>query len=178
MRRKVYAILMMLCILMGVFAACSKKNDNPTPTNVPTNSPTSAPTNAPTTAPTDVPKNVVDLKGMYTVKDPEGVEFDTRYELYMPYLKTAEEYAAGDRYTFSVIYGKDKKGQYMYAVDIFETEQQATAFQKKSGKGTVDGKAVVVISKADFFAKMEALIPTVDDWVNNMKQSGMMPIEE
>lgn len=122
----------------------------------------------------------VNLKDMYTVKDPKGVDYDARYALYKPIIKSDEDYARGVRYTFSVIYSKANKGQYLYSVEIFETEKQAKAYLSSDGKGKgkVDGKAYVTESNADFFAKMAAYIPTAEDWVKNQKQSGMMDIEQ
>lgn len=161
MRRKAIVTVMMLCVLVSIFTACTNKNDNTGQKNLPKEE-----------------SHEVDLKGMYTVKDPENVTYDTREALYKPYLKSDENYAAGARYTFVVIYGKDSKGQYMYTVEIFDTEENAKAYQKKSGKGVVDGKAVVITSDAKVFEKMEAFVPKVDNWINNLKESGMMPVKE
>ncbi len=162
MKRKVFTVATVLFVFVGLFTACTKKNDDIVQADA-----------------LDTQKEEsteVDLNGMYTVQDPEGVEFDERYELYKPYIQADENYAEGARYTFAVIYAKEGKGQYMYAVDIFETKEQAIAYQEENDTGTVDGKAVVAISDADFFITMEAFVPTVDDWINNLEESGMMPI--
>ncbi len=119
----------------------------------------------------------VNLMDMYTVKDPEGVEYDQRVALYMPVLESDEEYAGGKRYVFSVIYSKDNKGVYMYNVDIFDTEESAKAYLEENGNGVVDGSAVVTESDADFFATMEAFIPDAQTWIDNMMASGMMELE-
>ena len=120
----------------------------------------------------------INLNDMYTLTDPEGLEYDERYVMYMPILESDETYAQGKRYFFSVLYGLENKGQYMYSVEIFETEEQAAAYQEAAGNGRVDGKAVVTENNADFFVAMEAFIPTLEDWVNSQKQSGMMDVEQ
>lgn len=185
MRKKVFSMVLVLCVLVGAFTGCAKKNDS-SDKKVSTEQAISTEKVANTENSVSASEastqkggaKEVNLNGMYTVKDPAGVDYDTRTALYKPVVNTDDTYAEGDRYSFMVIYGKEGKGQYMYAVEIFETADQATAYQKKAGKGTVDGKAVVVTSDATFFQKMESFMPTVDDWVNNSKESGMMPVEE
>ena len=119
----------------------------------------------------------VNLKDMYTVADPEGVEFDQRVALYMPILESDEHYADGCRYTFTVLYGLAGKGVYMYNVEIYETEEQAAAYLAAAESGQVDGTAYITTSDAAFFAAMESFIPDLDTWINNMMASGMMELD-
>jgi len=119
----------------------------------------------------------VNLMDMYTVTDPEGVEYDQRIALYKPILESDDHYADGCRYMFSVLYGKEGKGVYMYSVEIYETEKQAADYQATTGTGEVDGVVYVVTSNADFFASMESFVPDLDTWINNLSESGMTEIE-
>lgn len=121
--------------------------------------------------------SVVNLMDMYSVKDPEDVEYDQRVALYMPVLENDESYASGARHIFSVIYGKDGKGVYMYDVEVFDSEESATAFKDASGEGKVDGNVYVSGSDETFFAAMESFIPDFQTWVDNMMASGMIEVE-
>lgn len=192
MKTKFAAIILALLLLTGALAGCSS---NATGTQSGVSSSSAAGTQASSSsgsaasAQTSGSSNsatgkkqasVVNLKDMYTVKDPKGVDYDARYALYKPVIKSDDDYAKGARYIFSVIYSKANKGQYLYSVVIFDTEKQAKAYMSSDGKGKgkVDGKAYVTESNADFFAKMAAYMPTADDWVKNQRQSGMMDIEQ
>ena len=119
----------------------------------------------------------VNLMDYYTVTDPAGVDYDQRIALYMPVLESDEHYADGCREVFTVLYGKDGKGVYMYNVEIYETEDQATAYMESAGNGEVDGTAYITTSDAAFFTAMESFVPDLDTWVNNMMASGMMELE-
>ena len=121
--------------------------------------------------------STVNLMDMYTISDPEGVDYDQRIALYMPILESDEHYADGCRELFTVLYGKDGKGVYMYNVEIYETEEQATAYMESAGNGEVDGTAYITTSDAAFFAAMESFVPDFDTWINNMMASGMMELE-
>lgn len=121
--------------------------------------------------------STVNLMDYYTVTDPEGVDYDQRVALYMPLLESDDHYADGCREVFTVLYGKDGKGVYMYNVEIYETEEQATAYMESAGNGQVDGTAYITTSDAAFFTAMESFVPDFDTWVNNMMASGMMELE-
>lgn len=186
------ALLMLVCVLPG----CSSPQASTQPTAAPTvgstatAEPTAAGTATPeaTVASTATPEatvastptadpSVVNLKDMYTVKDPEGVEYDKRVALYMPMLESSEHYADGCRYMFSVLYGKEKKGVYMYSVEIYETKEQAVKYMETAKIGKVDGVAYVVTNDAAFFTKMESFIPDLETFINNLKESGMMELD-
>lgn len=122
-------------------------------------------------------KTVVNLMDMYSVKDPEGVEYDQRVALYMPVLESDENYAIGERHVFAVLYGKDGKGVYMYDVEIFDTEESAKAFQEEAGEGEVDGNVYISTADATFFTAMEAFIPDLQTFIDNMMMSGMVEID-
>lgn len=121
--------------------------------------------------------DTVDLMGMYTVTDPEGVDYDLRVALYQPVLESDEDYASGMRYNFSVVYGKDGKGVYMYSVSVFDTAEDAQAYLDSAQNGTVEGDVYVNTNDATFFTAMESFIPDVNTWINNMQASGMMELE-
>jgi hypothetical protein len=180
MKTKFAATVLALFLLVGTLAGCSS-NAAGTQSGGSSSSAAGAQASVSSNSATGKKQaSQVNLKGMYTVKDPNGVDYDARYALYKPVIKSDDDYAKGIRYIFSVIYSKANKGQYLYSVDIFETEKQAKAYMSSDGKGKgkVDGKAYVTESAADFFAKMAAYMPTADDWVKNQKQSGMMDIEQ
>ena len=120
--------------------------------------------------------NKVNLYDMYTVTDPEGVEYDQRIALYAPVLESDDAYASGQRDLFVVFYGKDDQGVYMYTVMIFDTEANAAAFAAEKGY-TADGKAVINTSDATFFAAMSSFIPNFQTWIDNNKQSGMIELD-
>lgn len=121
--------------------------------------------------------SVVNLMDMYSVEDPEGVEYDQRTALYMPVLESDELYASGARHVFSVYYGKEGKGVYLYAVTIFDSEESASAYQESVGAGEVDGTAHIGTSDADFFTAMESFIPDLQTWIDNSMASGMIEVE-
>lgn len=180
MKTKFAAIVLALFLLVGTLAGCSS-NAAGTQSGGSSSSTAGAQASVSSSSATGKKQaSEVNLKNMYTVKDPSGVDYDARYALYKPVIKSDDDYAKGIRYIFSVIYSKANKGQYLYSVDIFETEKQAKAYMSSDGKGKgkVDGKAYVTENAADFFAKMAAYMPTADDWVKNQKQSGMMDIEQ
>lgn len=154
--KKLFAMILALMMVLCLFAGCGEQTPDET------------------TEPED--PTVVNLMDMYTVKDPEGVEYDKRVALYMPILETEETYAIGHRSSFCVLYGKEGKGVYMYSVDLFETADQAASYAE-SGGGTADGLAVVSESNADFFAAMESFIPDLQTWIDNMMMSGMMELD-
>ncbi len=133
------------------------------------------PTETPTEAPEDPTK--VNLMDLYTVSDPEGVEYDQRVALYAPILEDDESYAAGARDSFSVFYGKDGKGVYMFSITIYETAEQASAYLAEAGMGTVDGTAYITTSDASFFQLMEEFIPDLQTWIDNLQLSGYITLD-
>lgn len=158
--KKVISLLMAVLMVACLLAACGNSNSD---TNAGKNP--------------DADATVVNLMDMYTVKDPEGVEYDQRTALYAPILESDESYATGARNTFVVLYGKEGKGVYMYTVTIFDTEESAKAYADEAGAGTVDGTAHVATSDADFFTTMESFIPDLQTWINNLMQSGMVEVD-
>lgn len=120
--------------------------------------------------------STVNLMDLYTVTDPEGVEYDQRVALYKPVLESDEHYADGARESFCVLYGKDGKGVYMYSVETFETQEQAEAYLAESEVGKTDGSVYINETDADFFAAMEAFMPDLQSWIDNMMLSGMMEL--
>jgi hypothetical protein len=175
------ALLMLVCVLPGCSSPKGSAQATATVGSNATAEPTATGTAtlASTVGSADTADtSVVNLKDMYTVTDPEGVDYDTRVALYMPVLESDEHYADGCRYMFAVLYGKDKKGVYMYSVEIYETKEQAAAYMaSQDNKGEVDGVAYIVRSDATFFVKMESFIPDLDTFISNMEQSGMMELD-
>lgn len=154
--KKILSLMLVLTLLVGVLTGCdSKSNDS-----------------------NSKKENSVDLQGNYTVKDPEGLEFDKRTVIYKPSIEGDDEYDKGVRVSYVVIYSLDQKGKYMFNVQTFDTEEHAKAYQKEQGKGTVYGKVFVLENDENFFIKMESFIPSSDDFINNMKQSGFMDLEQ
>lgn len=121
----------------------------------------------------------VNLMDEYTVKDPEGVEYDQRVALYMPILESAEEYTTGARSSYTVLYGKENKGVFMTSVVIYDSEESAAAAQKSSenANAKVDGKAVITESDATFFTAMEEFFPDFQSWIDTMQQAGMTQLD-
>ena len=105
----------------------------------------------------------VNLMDEYTVKDPEGVEYDQRVALYMPILESAEEYTTGARSSYTVLYGKENKGVFMTSVVIYDSEESAAAAQKSSD--------------ATFFTAMEEFFPDFQSWIDTMQQAGMTQLD-
>lgn len=182
--KKLFAVLLVSLMLAAAFAGCTNTPNTPDPTEAPvaTDAPaTEAPaTEAPATEvpATDEPvaDNTVNLMDMYTVTDPEGVEYDQRTALYMPYIEGSEEYNAGMRYSFMVFYGKDGQGVYLYTVSIFDTEENAAAYAAQN-EVEADGTAVVMTNDATFFAAMSAFIPDLQTWIDNNMMSGYMELD-
>lgn len=163
--RKLLAMLLSASMVACMFTGCgagSDENQSTTPTA------TEAPTE-------DTSK--VNLMDLYTIEDPEGVTYDQRVVLYTPELEGSEHYAEGAREIFCVLYGNEGKGVYMYNVEIFDTEENAEAYKAKAEAGSTDGKAYITTSDATFFATMEAFIPDLQTWIDNMSMSGMMELE-
>lgn len=123
-------------------------------------------------------KNPVNLKDMYTVYDPEGVEYDQCTVLYAEITEEYDEtmYAAGIRHNFCVIYGKDNQGVFMYEVSAFETEEQASAYAKKND-GKQDGAFVVTESDASYFSMMSAFLPDLQAYIDMMVSMGMTKLD-
>lgn len=153
--KKLLAILMILVMTAGIPVACS------------------APA---ATENTEAPSNEVNLLDMYTVKDPEGVEYDQRVALYAPVIPSADEYADGQRELFVVFYGKDNQGVYMVTVVIFDTEENAATYAAEKGY-TADGKAVISTNDTSFFVAMSSFIPDLQTWIDNNQQSGMIELD-
>ena len=158
--KKVISLLMAVLMVACLLAACGNSN--------------SAENSG---KPSEADPTVVNLMDMYSVKDPDGVEYDQRVALYAPVLESDESYATGVRHNFAVLYGKDGKGVYMYSVDIFDTEDSAKAYAEDAGQGTVDGTVVVTTSDASFFATMESFVPDLQTWIDNMMMSGMVEVD-
>ena len=154
--RKIFAMILSAVMLLCMFAGCSAQGGNET------------------TQPAD--PTVVNLMDMYSVKDPEGLEYDQRTALYAPALEGNEDYQSGVRHTFAVLYGKDGKGVFMYDVVIFDSEATATAYKDAAGEGKVDGTVWVNETDATFFTAMESFIPNLQTWIDNMKASGMIEV--
>lgn len=161
MKKRIMYLVLVLVLVVGVLAGCGTTSNGGSKTQKTNNG------------------NTVNLQGKYTVTDPKGVKYDKRTVLYKPYISANEEYKKGERYSYSVIYGLKGKGQYMYSVDVFDTKEHAAAYQKENSKNksTLDGTAVVVKSDASFFVKMQAFIPTLNDWITNQKKSGYMDLK-
>jgi hypothetical protein len=157
--KKILSLMLVLVLSIGVLTGCAGKTNDGDKKDEPKK------------------ETSVDLQGNYTVKDPEGLEYDTRSAIYMPNIAGDGIYEKGGKVSYVVIYSLEKKGKYMFNVQVFDTEENAAAYQKEQGKGTVDGKVVVVENDENFFIQMESFMPTADDWINNMKQSGFMDLE-
>lgn len=172
------AMLMTLLLLVCVLPGCSSTKETGS-----TNGPESSASTGSAAASNDAASSdsddssTVNLMDYYTVSDPEGVDYDQRIALYMPLLESDEHYADGCRELFTVLYGKDGKGVYMYNVEIYETEEQATSYMETAGSGEVDGTAYITTSDEAFFTAMESFVPDLDTWVSNMMASGMMELE-
>lgn len=158
--KKIFAILMSVLMLAGMLAGCGNQG-----------------TNGGDTKPKEGDASTVNLMDMYSIKDPEGVEYDKRVALYMPVLESDESYATGSRHVFVVLYGKDGQGVYMYNVEIFDSEESAAAFQAEAGNGKVDGTAYISESDATFFAAMAEFIPDFQTYIDNMMMSGMVELD-
>lgn len=152
--KKILSFMMVLVVLIGVLAGCNSKANNK-----------------------QKKETSVDLQGNYTVKDPEGLEYDSRTVIYKPNIAGDDVYEKGGKDSYVVIYSLEKKGKYMFNVQTFDTNENAVAYQKEQGNGTVDGKVVIVESDENFFIAMESFIPSPDDFINNMKQNGYMDLE-
>lgn len=176
--KKVLALLMAIGMMMCLLAACSGEKDQGTSSQVSSSaSDQTSSSVADQTGSSAAEASQVNLMDMYTVTDPEGVEYDQRVALYQPVLESDENYAAGQRDVFAVLYGKDGKGVFMYDVIVFDTADSANAYQKNAGSGQVDGTVYVKESGAELFAAMESYVPTFQTWIDNMMASGMVEVE-
>ncbi|MGI6254733.1 MAG: hypothetical protein ACOYJZ_03775 [Acutalibacter sp.] len=176
--KKALTLLMAMAMMLCLLAACSGEKDQSTNSQS-----SSSAADQSSSAATDqtsssaAEDSQVNLMDMYTVTDPEGVEYDQRVALYAPVLESDENYAAGQREIFAVLYGKDGKGVFMYDVIVFDTEDSANAYRQDAGAGEVDGTVYVKESGADLFAAMESYVPTFQTWIDNMMASGMVEVE-
>lgn len=159
--------------MLGVLSACGTESSQPTAAPS-----ASAPAEtAGAEASPAVADNQVDLNGVYTVTDPEGVEYDTRVALYRPVLETEEHYADGCRDLYTVLYGLDGKGVYMYSVEVYDTAADAEAYAAEQSSGEVEGNIFVSTSDAAFFTAMESFMPDLNAWIDSQMASGMMEID-
>jgi len=186
--KKLIAVLLVAVMAVSLFAACSGNNDKPAdPTEAPATEVPATEVPATEVPATEVPvtevpatpepepvDNTVNLLDMYSVTDPEGVEYDQRTVLYTEVTEEYDEtmYAAGIRHDFCVLYGKDGQGVYMYEVMVFETEEQAAAYAETEGASR-DGVCTVLESDASFFEMMSAFIPDLQAYIDMMLQMGM-----
>lgn len=172
-------LLLVLCVLTGCSSSgkTATSSGNATSAQSSADASSSAAASGSSAAAEGGDSASVNLMDYYTVSDPEGVDYDQRVALYMPILESDEHYADGCREMFTVLYGLEGKGVYMYNVEIYETEEQATAYMESAGNGEVDGTAYITTSDAAFFTAMESFVPDFDTWVNNMMASGMMELE-
>ena len=187
--KKLICVLIVVLMAAALTAGCSGSTKPAEPTSAPvvTDAPatevpaTEVPaTEAPATeAPTEEPAadDTVNLMDMYTVTDPEGVEYDTRRVFHSETPEDDFFYGSGLRHSFNVIYGKDDKPVYMYSVSVFETEEQAAAYAEEEEAGTVDGNCVVGVTDASFFEMMASMIPDLQGWIDNLITSGMTEID-
>lgn len=187
--KRLIAILTTLLLLVWVLPGCSSSGNSAagSGSNATSSAATGTQSSADTSGSTSAAGSssaaesgdgaTVNLMDYYTVTDPVGVDYDQRIALYKPLLESDDHYADGCRETFTVLYGKDGKGVYMYNVEIYETEEQATAYMESAGQGEVDGTVYITTSDAAFFTAMESFVPDFDTWVNNMMASGMMELE-
>ena len=158
--KRLFAVWMAAMMLVCTLAGCGAKN-----------------TGDGKTEPAQEDDSVVNLMDMYFVKDPEGVEYDQRVALYMPILESNEHYADGARHLFSVFYGKEGKGVYLYPIELFDSEESAAAYRDTTEAGEVDGTAYITTSDASFFTAMESFIPDLQTWINNSMASGMLELD-
>ena len=155
--KKLISLVLLAVMSLALFAGCSG-------------------TGAPAGETTAYVGNKVNLYDMYTVTDPEGVEYDKRVALYAPVLESDENYASGQRDFFVVLYGKNDQGVYMYNVFIFDTEANAAAYAA-GHNCTADGKAAISSNDASFFVAMSSFIPNFQTWIDNNLQSGMIELD-
>ena len=192
--KKIVSVLIAVIIAAALFAGCSGSTQPAEPTAAPvvTEAPateaTATEVPATETPATEVPAteepteepvadNTVNLMDLYTVTDPEGVEYDTRRVFHSETTEDNYYYASGLRHEFNVLYGKDDKAVSMCSVMVFETGEQAAAYVEEEESGTVDGSCVVTVSDASFFEMMSAVIPDLQGWIDNLTTSGMTEIE-
>lgn len=168
------AIAIVLVLMLGALSACGTESGKPSPAPAETTPAETAPAES---AAASVADNQVDLNGVYTVTDPEGVEYDTRVALYRPVLETEESYAAGCREMYTVLYGLDGKGVYMYNVEVYDTEADAEAYASEQSAGEVEGNIYVGTSDAAFFTAMESFVPDLNAWIDSQMASGMIEID-
>ena len=123
-------------------------------------------------------KNPVNLKDMYTVYDPEGVEYDQRIVFYTEITEEndATMYALGIRHDFVVVYGKDNQGVFSYEVVVLETEEQAAEYAGRNN-GKQDGAIVVLESDASYFEMMSAFLPDLQTYIDFMAGMGMTVLD-
>ena len=189
--KKLIAVLIVVVMTVSLFAACSGNNNKPAdPTAAPvTDAPvTEAPaTEVPATEvpATEVPAteepavdNTVNLMDMYTVTDPEGLEYDQRIVLYAEITEEYDEtmYAAGIRHDFVVVYGKDNQGVFSYEVLVLETEEQAAEYAERN-EGTQDGVCAILESDASYFEMMSAFLPDLQAYIAMMVGMGMTELD-
>lgn len=177
--KRILAIVLTLVMLTAVLAACAPADNNtegtttaPTSTAPTTTAPT---TTAPTTAP--VVNNTVNLMDIYTITDPEGVEYDERVVLHMAYAAGDGMYEEGYRHSFIVVYGKETVPVFSYNVDVFETADQAEAYKVMAEGGETDGNVYYSTITADFFAMMAAMIPDVASYIALQTDAGYAKLE-
>ncbi len=177
--KRTLAILLSVVLTISLLAACTPADNNtegtttaPTSTAPTTTAPT---TTAPTTAP--VVNNTVNLMDIYTITDPEGVEYDERIVLYKTYAAGDGMYEEGYRYSFIVVYGKETAPVFSYNVDVFETADQAEAYKVLAEGGQTDGNVYYSTIAADFFAMMAAMIPDVASYIALQSDAGYAKLE-
>lgn len=122
------------------------------------------------------PARMVDLDG-FILTDPEGVEYETRQVLYHPTLPGETEAELGAVDIYIIYYYTGTNGKAMVTVMMFETADQALAYQADRQSGEVIDNVYVDVIGEEFFIAMAAFMPDVTEMIGNMMMSGYMELE-
>lgn len=183
--KRTLAIVLSVVLTLSLLAACIPTDNNtegtttaPTSTAPTTTAPTTtAPTTTAPTTTAPVVNNTVNLMDIYTITDPEGVEYDERIVLYKTYSAGDSMYEEGYRHSFIVVYGKESAPVFSYNIDVYETADQAEAYKVLAEAGETDGNVYYSTVTGDFFAMMAAMIPDVASYIALQTDAGYAKLE-
>jgi hypothetical protein len=109
------------------------------------------------------------------LKDPAGVQYDTRTAFRYPINNDNPLYAQGARNAYNVFYSLNNKCTCIFAITEFDTTTSADAYAKASGM-TLDGKVTFTKLEGETLTGLNNAYPNLSDYFKIIEQNGFVKI--